>query len=143
MIVEGTILAARPKAQKQMEQWEIEQTDHTPFVQFDAVASVLTVAGRSYPEEGLDFYEPIMQRMEARSTMANPIKTLHLKLEYYNSATIKAISVLIGHLKKAESGGHKVKVIWEYEEDDEGIKDDIDMMADAHHIKVEERFTSF
>ena len=126
-----------------MEQWEIVQTDHTPFVQFDGLLSVLTISGRSYPEDGLDFYEPIMQRMEARSTMTNPIKTLHIRLEYYNSSTIKAISVLITHLKKAESNGHKTTMIWEYEEDDEGIKDDIDMMKNAHGIEVEERFTQF
>ena len=126
-----------------MEQWEIKETDHTPFIQFDAVASVLAITGRSYPEDGLDFYEPILQRRGSRSSMANPIKTLHIKLEYYNSATIKAISLLIGHLKKAESSGHSVKLIWEYEEDDEGIKDDIDMLVDAHHVETEERFTTF
>ncbi len=126
-----------------MEQWEIEATDHTPFVQFDGLLSVLTISGRSYPEDGLDFYEPIMQRVEARSMLASPIKKLHIRLEYYNSATIKAISVLIGHLKKTESNGHAIKLIWEYEEDDEGIKDDIDMMKDAHHVEIEERFTSF
>ena len=126
-----------------MEQWEIEVTDHTPFVQFDGLLSVLKITGRSYPEDGLDFYEPIMKRMEARSVMTNPIKTLHVRLEYYNSATIKAISVLISYLKKAESNGHSVTMIWEYEEDDEGIKDDIDMMREAHNIEIKERFTQF
>ena len=126
-----------------MEQWEIEASDHTPFVQFDGLLSVLTITGRSYPEDGLDFYEPIMKRMEARSTMTNPIKTLHVKLEYYNSSSIKAISVLISHLKKAKSSGHTIKMIWEYEEDDEGIKDDIDMMKEAHNVEIEERFTQF
>jgi hypothetical protein len=126
-----------------MEQWEIEATDHTPFVQFDGLLEILTISGRSYPEDGLDFYEPIMQRMEARSKMTSPIKTLHVRLEYYNSATIKAISVLIGHLKKVESRGHTIKMVWEYEEDDEGIKDDIDMMRDAHSVNIEERFTEF
>jgi len=126
-----------------MEQWEIAATDHTPLVQFDGLLSILGITGRSYPEEGLDFYEPIMQRMEVRSTSTNPIKTLHLKLEYYNSSTIKALAVLIGHLKKAESNGHIIKVIWEYEEDDEGIKDDIDMLSDVQNVDIEERFIEF
>lgn len=126
-----------------MEKWEIEQTDHTPRVLLDSSNSRLSIEGRSYPEKGLDFYEPIMKRSENLSKTDNPLTSLNFRLEYYNSVTIKAISELIGHLKQVESGGHKVSVLWEYEEDDDGIADDVDMLRNAFNIEIEERFTTF
>lgn len=126
-----------------MEQWEIEKTDHTPRVLLDSSNSRLSIEGRSYPEKGLDFYEPIMQRSESLTKTDKPLTSLNFRLEYYNSVTMKAISELIGHLKEVEKGGHKVSVIWEYEEDDDGIADDVDMLRNAFNIEIEERFTTF
>lgn len=126
-----------------MEQWEIEQTDHTPRVFLDSSNSRLSIEGRSYPEKGLDFYEPIMKRSENLAKSDKPLTSLNFRLEYYNSVTIKAISELISHLKQVELGGHKVSVLWEYEEDDDGIADDVDMLRNAFNIEIEERFTTF
>ena len=126
-----------------MEQWEIEGTDYTPRVKLDAAKSILSIEGRSYPEEGLDFYEPIMSRSLSLAKSDKPLTKLEVRLEYYNSITIKAISELIGHLKQVEEDGHDIKILWEYEEDDDGIADDVDMFRHTFNIDIEERYTTF
>lgn len=126
-----------------MEHWEIEGTDHTPRVTLDIANSSLVIEGRSYPEEGLDFYEPIMTRSENLAKTDKPLTQLALRLEYYNSVTIKAISELFTHLKTAQKSGHQIKVLWEYEEDDDGIADDVEMFRHTFDIEIEERYTRF
>jgi hypothetical protein len=73
----------------------------------------------------------------------NPIRTIHLRLEYYNSATSKALAELFTSMGKAKANGHDVKVIWEFEEDDDGIQEDIDMFIEAFDLNFDIRYTEF
>ena len=126
-----------------MEKWIIEASDRSPSVVLDRQESVLKLEGRSYPEEGMDFFDPIILRFRTLQDSENPITLIHVKFEYYNSATSKALAELFNSLVKAKSNGHDVKVIWEYEEEDEGIQEDIDMFIETFDLPFEIRFTLF
>ena len=126
-----------------MEKWIIESTDRSPNVVLDRQLSVLRVEGRSYPEEGMDFFDPIILRLKSLQDTDNPIKVVHIRLEYYNSATSKAIAELLNALIRAKGLGHEVKVIWEYEEDDDTIQEDIDMFIETFDLPFEIRYTEF
>ncbi len=126
-----------------MERWTIEATDRTPSVVLDRQDSFLKIEGRSYAEEGMDFFDPIILRFKTLEDSDNPVKTIHIRLEYYNSSTAKAIAELLTSLNKAKTNGHDVKVIWEFEEDDDGIQDDIDMFLDTFELDFDIRFTQF
>lgn len=126
-----------------MEIWTIEATDRTPSVVLDRQESLLKIEGRSYPEEGMDFYDPILIRFRSLQDTDNPIRTVHVRLEYYNSATTKALADLFTYLKKAKNNGYDVRVIWEYEEDDDGIQEDVDMFIDSFDLDFNIRFTIF
>lgn len=126
-----------------MEKWTIDATDRTPLVFLDRESSILKIEGRSYPEDGMDFYDPIVLRFKSLEKSDTPITTVHIRLEYYNSATSKAISELFLHLLSAKKAGFETKVIWEYEEADEGIQEDIDMFIDSFHLEFDIRFTLF
>ncbi len=126
-----------------MEKWIIEATDRSPSVVLDRQESILKIEGRSYPEEGMDFFDPIIMRFRSLQDSDNPINTIHIRLEYYNSATSKALAELFNALVKAKSHGHDIKAIWEYEEEDEGIQEDVDMFIETFDLNFEIRFTRF
>lgn len=126
-----------------MEKWTIEATDRSPRVVLDRQDSVLLVEGRSYPEEGMDFFDPIVARFRTIQESENPIRTIHIRLEYYNSATTKAIADLLTALERSAKRGNEARVIWEYEADDDGIEEDIDMFRETYKLDFETRFTEF
>jgi hypothetical protein len=126
-----------------MERWTIEATDRTPTVVLDGQESLLKLEGRSYPEEGMDFFDPIILRFKSLQETDTPIRIVHIRLEYYNSSTTKALAELLTGLQKVKSVGYDVKVIWEFEEDDDGIQEDIDMFIDTFDLDFDIRYTFF
>lgn len=126
-----------------MEKWIIEASDRSPSVVLDREQSILKIDGRSYPEEGMDFFDPIVLRVQRLLETEIPIRIIHLRLEYYNSATSKAIAALLNTLVKAKALGHEVKIIWEYEEDDDGIQEDIEMFTENFDLPFDIRYTEF
>ncbi|MFT4544893.1 MAG: hypothetical protein ACI9UR_002341 [Bacteroidia bacterium] len=126
-----------------MEKWTIEGTDRSPSVLLDRQLSMLKIEGRSYPEEGMDFFDPIILRLQSLHDTDSPIKGVHVRLEYYNSATSKALAEIFNSLVKVKELGHEVKIIWEYEEDDDTIQDDIDMFTETFNLPFEIRYTEF
>jgi len=126
-----------------MEKWTIEASDRSPSVVLDRQESILKIDGRSYPEEGMDFFDPIVLRVKRLLQTEMPIRIVHLRLEYYHSATSKAIAELFNTLVKAKAMGHEVKIIWEYEEDDDGIQEDIDMFVESYNLPFDIRHTEF
>lgn len=126
-----------------MEKWTIEASDRTPSVVLDRQESIIRIEGRSYPEEGMDFFDPIILRFKTLENTESPIRIIHIRLEYYNSSTTKAIAELFAALVKAKDRGFDVKVIWEFEEDDDGIQEDIDMFIETFNLPFEIRYTNF
>jgi hypothetical protein len=126
-----------------MEKWTIEATDRSPKVVLDRQDSILLVEGRSYPEEGMDFFDPIIMRFRSIQDSDNPIRTVHIRLEYYNSATTKALADLLTAMENSAKKGNEANVIWEYEEDDDGIAEDIEMFRETYRLDFETRFTEF
>ncbi|MDC0303769.1 DUF1987 domain-containing protein [Flavobacteriales bacterium] len=94
------------------EKWTAEATDRSPRVVLEREECILNIKGRSCPEEGMNFFNPVILRFRTLQNTENPIKTLHIRLEYSNSATSKAMAELLKSLVRAKSLGHDVKVIW-------------------------------
>jgi hypothetical protein len=126
-----------------MKKWIIEGTDRSPSVLLDRESSTLKLEGRSYPEEGMDFFEPIILRIRSLHDTDSPIKYVHVRLEYYNSATTKALAELFNALVKVKELGHEVKIIWEYEEEDDTIQEDIVMFTETFQLPFEIGYTEF
>lgn len=126
-----------------MERWTIDATERSPLVLLDREDSILKIEGRSYPEEGMDFFDPIILRFKTLQSSENPIQTLHIRLEYYNSSTAKALSELLIVLRNSKRLGVSPIVIWEYDEEDDGIQEDIDMFVETFEVEFDIRHTKF
>ncbi len=126
-----------------MEKWTIDATDRSPKVILDRQESVLMIEGRSYPEEGMDFFDPIVMRFRSIQESENPIRTIHIRLEYYNSSTTKALAELFTALERSAKNGNEAKVIWEFEQDDDGIQEDIAMFQETYALSFVVNYTFF
>jgi hypothetical protein len=50
---------------------------------------------------------------------------------------------LLKSLVRTKSLGHDAKVIWECEEDDDGIQEDVDRFIETFNLPFEARYTIF
>jgi hypothetical protein len=104
-----------------MKDFYIEKTLTTPQVKILPADGLLTIEGRSIPEDPVDFYSRIIEKME--EYFLNPrIQTrIEIKLEYVNSGSSKYLLELLRAIKHHYDQGSDCLVIWYYEEEDESI----------------------
>ena len=103
-----------------MEPLKIEKTQVTPQVEFNEDEGFFSISGRSFPEDAVKFYKPVLEWFRAYSDNPRPLTVLNFELEYFNTASSKIIFEMIHILKVMETDGHKVTVKWGYLEEDEG-----------------------
>ena len=100
---------------------QLEGTPKTPTVVFTAATGLLTLKGRSIPENSVDFYRPLVDWLDLYARAPQPSTILHMQLEYFNTSSSKCILDLFKRLEMIRSQGHDVVVHWHYEGDDEDM----------------------
>jgi len=98
----------------------IKGTSKTP--QIDFKPGMLGFAGRSIPEDAVEFFQPVIGWLEEYLKNPEPLTRLNLRMEYINSGSNRFIFNLIKMLDDAYLKGHSVLVNWYYEEDDDTIR---------------------
>lgn len=101
-----------------MEDLIIERTAKTPYIEFLALDKRLTLAGRSIPENSIQFYDQLLAWTNAFCSSKPGQVEVHVKLEYFNTSSSKCLMDL---LKRIEKSGASAEVSWYYEEDDEDM----------------------
>jgi hypothetical protein len=94
----------------------IAKTNTTPGIRFDTDASVLSIAGESYPENSFDFYAPVLEWLSENLPALKGIR-LEITVSYMNSSSIKCMLDILDALGEAHAAGKKVEVVWNYETD--------------------------
>ena len=97
-----------------MENLVIEQTNHTPAVEFYADGK-LKIEGRSLPEDVFKLFNPLIEyvcNLEAEKAIFD------INLEYFNTASSKKLLELIKSLDANNKVG-SVLINWHYEEGDD------------------------
>jgi hypothetical protein len=113
-----------------MERLHIEPTRDTPEVLFRPTAKVLRMAGNSYPNNALDFYEPLLDWFQQLLTVPELDElTLEFLFNYINTASLKMIIRMLETFEDWEQTGKKAKVIWKYD------KDDVNILEQGHQLK--------
>jgi hypothetical protein len=101
----------------------IAETKTTPSINFDAQTGVLNIAGESYPDSAMQFYQQVLDWLNQYiATTTQPI-TLNFKFSYFNTSTSKCILDMLSLLESAYSKGRKVEVMWHYRQDDEDMQE--------------------
>ena len=106
-----------------MEPISIQETEATPTVEFSAGEGILTIKGRSHPENSKVFYNPLISWCE-EYVDTDPEKTvLNVELEHFNTMTSKSLLDVFRSLKPLHDEGKDLVVKWFYESDDEELLD--------------------
>ena len=117
----------------------VEGTAKTPQVEFNHHTGELVLFGRSIPENASKVYEPLL--IWINDYVKSPCSTtnLHLKLEYFNSASLVWITKIIIALTniKLPDAVLFVHLYFEIEDFEDGItdelKDIIEVLANKIH----------
>lgn len=97
----------------------IKETLDTPFVSF--MDGKFIIEGRSITEDVFSFYGPIEEWVVSYCNDPLPETIIEFFIEYSNSCSNKFIHDILSIFDKAYKSGHKFKIVWKYETDDDSL----------------------
>jgi hypothetical protein len=99
----------------------IEATIKTPEVRFIASNGLLTLRGRSIPENSIDFFKPLHDWIDGYFLNPQEKTCVEIKLEYFNTSSSKSMLDLFKKMEALNGIQTKIEINWFYEEDDEDM----------------------
>jgi len=99
----------------------IKETKYTPEVNLDVQKGILNIKGNSYPENTLEFYDPILNLMESffkNTEIINII--LNIEIIYFNSSSSRVFFEIFD-LIEDNSKDLNFQINWIYENDNESV----------------------
>lgn len=102
-----------------MEKIDIKSTSKTPAITFDPKKGELELSGRSIPDNAKEFFGHIFDNwIDEYIKTPNPITTLNLKFDYYNTSTSLWLLKLLKKMEVIKKNGNKVIINWIYSDED-------------------------
>jgi hypothetical protein len=119
-----------------MEKYEIEGTVKTPSIVMDGDDGIMTIEGRSNPENAREFFQPVMEWLD--EYLKNPAEKtdLRINLEHFNTSSSKYLMEVLRKIRYLADNDHLFNVTWMYEEDDLEMLD----TAEAYEMMTGLRF---
>jgi hypothetical protein len=105
-----------------MNSLHIPSSFKTPEIQFDGGTGVLKVTGRIFPENPKEFFSHITKWMMEYSQQPAETTSLVLNLSYFNSSSNEYIFRCCKMLEAMSEAGTTSGIVWEYEAEDEDMK---------------------
>lgn len=99
-----------------MNNFVIESTKSTPYLEFINEKRKLIFKGESYPENAYNFYEPIYKLIDECFNNFDEL-TIDFQLSYINTSSIKCLMILFDKLNENYGRGKNVIINWYYDED--------------------------
>lgn len=99
-----------------MENLKIEETKYTPKIEMDKSTGVVSITGKSYPENTFEFYEPVMKWIEDYfNGNAQSSTIINFDIVYFNSSSSKLFFDFFDLLEENNSE-YDIIVNWMYDE---------------------------
>ncbi len=94
-----------------------------PSIDFNPSTGMLKIIGRSIPENPVKFYQPIENWIRDYLSSNPNSLTFFIHLDYLNTHSTECVLILMKRLEKYyNSSGKSVKIIWNFDEDDEDME---------------------
>jgi hypothetical protein len=106
-----------------MDDLKIKHTVNTPDINFNYKAGTLSISGRCFTQNILDFYAPARKWIEQYLSAPQDSTTINLKIEYMNSASTVIIANILKQIATISKTGKKVHVNWYYLEGEDDMMD--------------------
>ena len=91
---------------------EEKKTTSTPYVLVDEEKKYMKFAGRSFNEDIIEFFVPIISWLDTYLATEFGEFVFDCNMDYFNSSTVKILSMMINKMDKYSIGGNKVVVNW-------------------------------
>jgi len=104
-----------------MERLSIAPTKYTLGVELDPATGVLVLRGESYPENAVEFFQPVFDWLDGYLAEASHELTLNLHLSYLNTSSTKCLLDILEALQAYHGDRGTVRVLWFYDANDEDI----------------------
>ncbi len=102
----------------------IKETLNSPKVLFDPAKKRYEIAGKSFPENSRNFYQPVLDWFAELTEAEKSEKiTLAFTFEYISSSSIITLKQMLSKIKSLKSKGWDIDVLWYYEQNDPDIKE--------------------
>ncbi len=102
-----------------MENLILEGTKYTPEIKLDAESGIISMQGKSYPENTFEFYQPVMDWLEEYFADSAQAKTvINMEIIYFNSSSSKLFFDFFDVLDE-QKDEHKIEINWIYDEENE------------------------
>lgn len=105
-----------------MEKLIVQQGEDTPSITFDKENSVFEISGKSFPDNVIEFYEPVLGWLKMYSESPLSKTEVTINLDYFNTSSAKIILDILQILSAMHKKGLDVKVKWLFSEDDEDLE---------------------
>jgi len=102
---------------------EWEAGKDTPSVTFDEETGRLAMEGECYPENAVEFFQPIFDALRHYIDEKKGPLEVDMVLQYFNSSSSKCLLDLFEILDEHHAADGKVAVNWRYQADDEDIRE--------------------
>lgn len=106
-----------------MERYLIEQTVDSPLIDFNPNTGKFEISGKSFPEDTIDVYLPVMDWLDEYIQNPLPKTNVAFKLDYFNSSSYKALLNIMVKLEQIRDGQHEVNIDWYYHEKDRDMRE--------------------
>lgn len=119
-----------------MESIFIAEGQETPLVILNKESSTFIVSHRSYPEDSIDFYQPILLWIQKYIQQPNDYTVFEFKLDYFNTNSSKQIFKIMLLLEQL-SKNHKVLIQWYYKRSDREMQNHGEIFSKIINVPFE------
>ncbi|PIY10381.1 MAG: nuclear pore complex subunit [Flexibacter sp. CG_4_10_14_3_um_filter_32_15] len=119
-----------------MENFFLEGTNKTPQLDFNSNEGRFLIAGRSIPENSIEFYKPLFEWLDNYVGQAKSNTILDVKLEYFNTSSSKCLVEIFRKLEALQQKNDNVLINWYYEEDDEDMQESGEDFQEIIDVKI-------
>ncbi|MBL6986655.1 MAG: DUF1987 domain-containing protein [Methylobacter sp.] len=101
----------------------IPATSDTPEINFKFSNNTLSMSGEAYPENGVEFFRPILRQLQSHLKSLNGDSVeFNFKLTYFNSVSTKIFYSMFELLNEyAKNHPNCVLLNWHHDEEDDTI----------------------
>jgi hypothetical protein len=111
----------------------IEATEQTPKVSFYPEHGNFSIVGKSLPESGESFYQPVLEWLDKGLEKSANILNFEFSLEQLNLSSSKMLLFILYKLKEQKEAGKQVSVWWYHGDENSDILEvgeDYEFMVD-------------
>ncbi|MFO7851484.1 MAG: DUF1987 domain-containing protein [Bacteroidota bacterium] len=113
-----------------------EKSQKCPGIYYDPADNLLTIEGRSIPENPDIIYQPVKDWIEEYFSDSDSLN-IKFVLEYINSGSSKHLLDVLKIFRAYYRQGKKLRIRWLYEEDDEAIFELGEHFRDTSGLPIE------